>query len=219
VDASPWYSHGRVIVGSGPSKRFPATEVVSLDAVTGKPVWRVPTDLPAWGSPWVAAGRVFVGLGNGRLLEGARPPEKPAGAVLCLDEKTGARLWRFDTSDAVFQRPTVEGDRVYFGSRNGQLYSVRADTGQLVYQVAMGGPVIGPPTVVEGKVYAVSVPGIVKCLAAGDGRELWTWDARQGRPFEMLVLAGVRVVGGRIYVAAEIQTGAGGAATVYCLKE
>lgn len=218
VDARPCVSNGRVIVGSGPSRLYKTLRVVSLDAKTGLPVWRADTDLPAWGSPRAAGGRVFVGLGNGRLLEGAKPPETPRGAVVCLDEATGEVLWRFDAKDAVFQQPTADGDRVYFGSRDGNLYCVRAEDGQLVYHVPMGGPVIAPPTVADGKVYAVTVDGRLRCLDASDGRELWAWDMRQGRPVAPRAVAAVRVAGGRAYVAAELRTGAGGSACVYCLE-
>jgi outer membrane protein assembly factor BamB len=219
IDASPWVSNGRVIVGSGPSRKFSALQVVSLDVGTGTPAWRVATDLPAWGSPRAAGGRVFIGLANGRLNEGARPPETPAGAVLCLDERTGDILWRFDAEDAVFQQPTADGGRVYFGSRDGNLYAVDAVSGELVYRVPVGGPVIGPPAVSGGKVYVISVGGRLVCLSAADGRELWDWDVRRGRPVEPVVLAGVRVSGGRVYVAAELKTGAGSAAVLYCLRE
>lgn len=218
VDARPCVSNGRVIVGSGPSRLYKTLRVVSLDAKTGLPVWRADTDLPAWGSPRAAGGRVFVGLGNGRLMEGAKPPETPRGAVVCLDEATGGELWRFDAKDAVFQQPTVDGDRVYFGSRDGNLYVVKADDGQLVYRVPMGGPVIAPPTVADGEVYAVTVDGKLWCLDAADSRELWGWDLKARVKFEPLVFGAVRVAGGRAYVAAEIRTGAGGSACVYCLE-
>jgi outer membrane protein assembly factor BamB len=218
VDARPCVSGGRVIVGSGPSRLYKTLRVVSLDAKTGGVVWRADTDLPAWGSPRAAGGRAFVGLGNGRLMEGAQPPETPRGAVLCLDEATGDIRWRFDARDAVFQQPTVDGDRVFFGSRDGNLYCVRAEDGSPVYEVPMGGPVIAPPTVAGGKVYAVAVNGTLKCLAAADGRELWNWDLKARVKHEPLVLAAVRVAGSRVFVAAEIQTGAGGSASVYCLQ-
>jgi outer membrane protein assembly factor BamB len=207
-----------VIVGSGPSRLYKTLRVVSLDAKTGGVRWRTDTDLPAWGSPRAAGGRVFVGLGNGRLMEGAKPPETPRGAVVCLDEATGRELWRFDAKDAVFQQPTVDGDRVYFGSRDGNLYVVQADDGQLVYPVPMGGPVIAPPTVADGKVYAVTVDGQLRCLDAADGRELWGWDLKAHVKHEVLVFGAVRVAGGRVYVTAEIQTGAGGSACLYCLE-
>jgi len=219
VDASPCVSGGRVFVGSGPSRRFQNLRVVGLDAKAGAPLWRTPVDLPAWGSPSAAGGRVFVGLGNGRLTEGAKPPETPAGAVVCLDEKDGHALWTARAGDAVFQRPTPDGERVYFGSRDGHLYAVRQDTGDVVYKLPMGGPVIAPPTMVGGRVYVVTTTGLLRCLAADDGREIWYFDLKAVTNADPLVVAGVRVHQGRVYLAAEIRLGDVSLAVLYCLEE
>jgi outer membrane protein assembly factor BamB len=218
IDASPFVAGGRVFVGSGTSRTFNTLQVVALDAASGKPVWRHPVDLPAWGSPRVAGGRVFVGLGNGRLTEGAQPPEEPAGALLCLDAKTGQKLWRFDAGDAVFQQPAVVDDRVYFGSRDGHLYAVAVASGELIYRVPMGGPVIAPPAVADDKVYAVTLGGLLRCLDAADGRELWRFDLKERTRADPLVVAGVRVAGGRVYLAAELRIGGVGLASLFCLR-
>lgn len=217
IDASPCVAEGRVFVGSGPSRRFKDLKVVGLDAATGRPHWRTPVDLPAWGSASAVGNRVFVGLGNGRLTEGARPPETPAGACLCLAAADGRELWRVPTGDAVFQRPSPDGDRVYFGSRDGHLYAVRQDSGDVIYKLPMGGPVIAPPTVAGGKLYVVTVPGLLRCLAAADGRELWRFDVAMSTGSEPLVYAAPRVDGGRVYLATEVRTGAGSLAILYCL--
>jgi outer membrane protein assembly factor BamB len=218
IDASPCVSDGKVVVGSGPSRRYKTLAVVAIDAKLGREVWRRPVELPAWGSPRAAGGRVYVGLGNGRLTESAKPPEKPAGALLCLDEKDGRELWRVPTADAVFQQPTVAGDRVYFGSRDGHLYAVRADTGDIVYKLPMGGPVVSPPAVEEGKVYAMTVGGTLRCLAAADGAEVWRYDLRPTPTAEVLAFGAVRTGGGRVYVAAEVKAGDTSTACLYCLK-
>lgn len=218
-DTTPCVAGGRVYVGSGPSRLNPALQVACLDAATGEPVWRVPTDLPAWGAPTLHDGRLYVGLGNGRLTEGAKPPETPAGALLCLDPADGRTVWRFAAGDAVFQKPTAAGDRVYFGSRDGNVYAVRAaDRPEVVYRVRMGGPVIAPPTVDGDKLYVVSVPGLVKCLAAADGRELWSLDLAERTRAQVSAFGAVRAACGRVYVGAEVTTGAGPLACVYCLE-
>jgi outer membrane protein assembly factor BamB len=219
IDASPCVAGGRVFAGSGPSRRFKDLKVVGLDAATGRPLWRTPVNLPAWGSPSAAGGRVFVGLGNGRLTEGAKPPETPAGAVVCLDAADGRVVWTAKAADAVFQRPTPDGDRVYFGSRDGHLYAVRQDTGEVIYKLPTGGPVIAPPTVADGKLYVVTVAGLLRCLAADDGRELWRFDVKKLTDAEPQVYAGVRVRGGRVYLATEVRTGAGSLAILYCLEQ
>jgi outer membrane protein assembly factor BamB len=219
IDASPWVGGGKVIVGSGPSRRYKTLCVTALDARTGRRLWQTPTPLPAWGSPRVADGRVFVGLGNGRLTEGAKPPEVPAGALLCLAEDDGRVLWTVPAADAVFQQPTVAGDRVYFGSRDGHLYAVQARTGELVFKLPMGGPVIAPPAIADGFVYVVTMNGRVRSLRAEDGRERWAFDLALHTHARPLVVAAPRTVGGRLYLATEIQTGATSSAILYCLQE
>ncbi len=215
VDSAPCVMNGKVIVGSGPSRRFQTLAVVAIDAKLGREVWRRPTDIPAWGAPRAANGRVYVGLANGRLNEAA---QHPAGALLCLDERDGRELWRVPAGDAVFQQPTLDGDRVYFGSRDGHLYAVRADSGDALYKVPVGGPVIAAPAVDAGAVYVATTGGVLKAFDAADGRERWAYDLRRGHPVEPIVYGAVRAAGGRVYVAAEIKTGAGSVATLYCVQ-
>jgi outer membrane protein assembly factor BamB len=218
VDATPWAEGGQVFVGSGPSRKFKRCEIAAVDDRTGQPVWRTPTDLPAWGSPRVANGRLFAGLGNGRLTEPARPPETPAGAILCLEAATGDELWRVRTPDAVFQRPTVADGNVYAGCRDGTLYAVRADTGAEVFRVAMGSAVIAPPAVADGRLFAVSMSGMLKCLSATDGQEVWRYDLAARTKMTPVVTAGPVVRGGRLYLAGELQAAGSGQAVLLCLR-
>jgi serine/threonine-protein kinase len=214
IDSTPFVAGGRVYAGSGTSRRFPALQVVCLDARTGNPVWRAPVTLPAWGSPVVAGDRVFVGLGNGRLTEPAQPPATPAGALACLDAHTGAERWTFPVADAVFGRPVVVGDRVVFGSRDGNLYGLDFG-GREVFRIAMGGPVMAPPADDAGLVYAVAVPGRVACVNAADGREVWRYELSE-RGSAPEVYAGPRVAGGRLYVPGEMKSGPVSIVCLHC---
>ncbi len=217
IDASPFVANQRVIVGSGPSRLFKTLQVVALDINTGNPLWRTAVDIPAWGSPRVVRGRVYVGLGNGRMTEPVKPPETPAGALLCLDEVTGRELWKIKTADAVFQQPTVDGDRVYFGTRDGYVYVANAETGEVIHRVAIGGPIIAPPTVANGRVYVVTMTGLLKCFSTTDATEIWQFDIRSHTKMEPLVIAAPRVHDGKLYVAAELEGGAGRTAALYCM--
>src|SRR5262245_28158561 len=53
IDSTPDVVSSRVYVGGGKSRRFNSYQVVCLDVGTGKPVWRTPANLPAWGNPAV----------------------------------------------------------------------------------------------------------------------------------------------------------------------
>jgi outer membrane protein assembly factor BamB len=128
-------------------------------------------------------------------------------------------LWAVRAGDAVFQPPTVVGDRVLFGSRDGHLYVVRADTGAGVLKVNLGGPVVAPPAVAGDRVYVATVGGVLRCLNLADGAERWAFDLGRQAGTVPVVVAGVRAAGGRVYLAAELTNPGGGMAAIYCLDE
>ena len=148
-----------------------------------------------------------------------RPPETPAGGVVCLDAASGAEHWSFAANDAVIQQPVVVGDRVYFGSRDGHVYCLRLRDGAKLFAVPLGAPVMSAPAVADGRVYAVSQAGRFRCLDATDGTEVWEYDFRAATRTEPRFFAQVRVTGGRVYVAGEFRSDpdAAGFACLYCL--
>jgi outer membrane protein assembly factor BamB len=162
---------------------------------------------------------VIVPLGNGRLTEPAHPPEAPAGGIVCLSAASGEPLWTFSAADAVIQQPAVVGDRIYFGSREGNLYCLALADGAKHFAVPVGGPIISAPAVVEGRVYVASVNGHVRCLDAADGREVWHLDFAKLARCEPRIYAAVVYHAGRVYVAGEFRRdpSLAGSACLYCL--
>ena len=216
IDSTPGVGGGKVVVGSGPSRKTSRQEVVCLDAVSGAVAWRTPTRLPAWGPPLVAGDRVYIGLGNGRLDSPVQPPATRAGGLLCLDMATGSEVWFAPAGDAVFTRPAVVSGVVVFGSRDGHLYGVTPD-GHEWFRRPVGGPVTASPVVVGDRAVFVTVPGKVVCLTPADGREAWSHGvARPG--VEVRVLAGPAIAGDRLYVPAEVRAGGNGLGVVFALR-
>jgi len=112
------------------------------------------------------------------------------GAVVCLDQKSGAEKWRYWTAGKIKSSPTWSEGRVYAGSADGWVYCLDADTGALCwrYRVAPeerridlhGGlssawPVWSNVLAHEGVVYAVA--GFRGMM---DGSALCALDARTG---------------------------------------
>jgi outer membrane protein assembly factor BamB len=141
VDTNPVIAAGMVFAGSG----YGDFEVFALDAATGKPRWRTPVDLPAFGSPAFDGRFVYFGIGNGNLIQSA---DNPAGAMLCLDASTGKRLWRRDVGDAVHGRPQLCGNLVIFGSRDRSLYAVDRAEGRVVWTHSLDSPIASSPLLV-----------------------------------------------------------------------
>jgi len=217
-DATPAIGGDRVYAGSGTSRKFRDPQVVCLEAATGKPVWRVPAPLPAWSTPAVAGDRLYVAMGNGRLTEGAKPPETPAGALACLDANTGATIWSAPLPDAVFGQPLVSNGRIWCGCRDGHLYAFDPH-GKEVQRHHLGGPIIAPPLFANGCVFAASVPGRILCLDSETGVERFHYElnATSG---EMYLYAPLAVRGNRLFAAAETRVRGSnfGVVTLSCLE-
>jgi hypothetical protein len=219
VDTTPAVAAGRLFAGGGLSRQFRAPEAFCLGAQTGRPLWRQPTDLPVWGSPVVAGQRVLFGLGNGRLIQSVAPPEKPAGALLCLNVKDGSVLWRERTGDAVFGRAAVAGPHVYFTCRDGTCTCLEIETGRRLWRQSLGSPAVTTPAVDGNRVYVVATAGQVRCLEAASGVVLWAYDmeSRDAQLLSSPVI--VREKGRRqILFGAEVRAGRN-YALLYCLEE
>ena len=84
------------------------------------------------------------------------------------------------------------GDTVYFGSSSDcTVYALDARTGQVRWRVDTEGPVRMAPTVWKNKVYVGSDDGRAYCLAAGDGKLIWRFDAA---PAPLRVLGNGRLI-------------------------
>lgn len=227
VDVRPALANGRLYAGGGVSRLNRTTEIFCLDISDGHPLWRTPTELPVWGSPVVAGNEVFFGTGTGRLTVSAQPPEKPAGALLCADAATGRIRWTYRLEDAVFARPVVEGERVYFGARDGRCYCLDRGDGRQRWQAEMGSPMATQPALVEGRLYVVASGGRIQCLEAKNGRAIWTFDVAehtQTRPqlLSSPIVVPEEIAGEKhrlIFFGTELRNADRTTAVLYCLRD
>jgi outer membrane protein assembly factor BamB len=183
VDANPLVIDNRLYGGSGVGDSYRETALFCLNADTGEENWRMPVDLPVWGMPAVQGEYLYAGIGNGNFLASAdqlEKPEKPAGAVLCLERATGKRVWRYDVRDGVHVRVCVDDRHVWFASRDRHCYCVDRRNGKLHWKMDLGSPVLASPSLVgrgNGKgLYVASSNGLVSKLDPETGKFDWTFD-------------------------------------------
>lgn len=226
IDVRPAVVAGRVFAGSGVSRLYPTTEFFCLDAVSGQPLWRMPTELPVWGSPTVDRGQVFFGTGTGRLTQSAEPPEKPAGILYCADASTGRQCWSVRLDEALFGRPAVDGEHVYFGARDGRCYCVDRRDGQRVWQTDLGSPIVTMPALSAGRLVVAASGGPIACLDAASGQTVWTFDVAGHTQTQPQLLSSPLIVRddeeGRhpfLYFGTELRTSVRSTAVLYCLRE
>jgi len=179
IVSSPVWDDGRIVFGSDDGN------VYAVDAATGRQVWMRHTDGPVPSTPAIDHGRVFVGSYDGHLY--------------ALDAVTGALRWKFATDgerrfeakglhgmtprqqtfadmyDVFLSSPLVAGGRVYFGSGDGHVYALDADSGALKWKFATGDVVHASPAYADGVVVVGSWDGNLYALDAATGQSRWVF--------------------------------------------
>jgi len=109
VDSSPTLSGGKLLVGSFDGCLY------ALDPASGKQLWR--TELGGWvhSSPAADDRTVFAATVN--------YPKEVTPAFYWLDPASGAVKGQFALPDAVYSSPTIWGELVLVGCRDGKLYA------------------------------------------------------------------------------------------------
>ena len=136
-------------------------ETFSLDANTGKIMWkRTIAELNA-SSPAYARGRLFIAnLGPGQ--------------VVALDAKTGKRLWRRALPGRTESSPVVVGNKVFVGCECGELYALNAKTGGVKWSTDLGGEIKGAPAYDKGHLYIGTYGGGMYSVRATNGEVQWS---------------------------------------------
>jgi outer membrane protein assembly factor BamB len=231
IDASPTLAGKRVFCGSGVDRDRPGTggtAIFCLDADTGERLWKVKTTLPVWGGAAVAGGHAYFALGNGDYF--TDDPD-PAGAVLCVEARSGAEVWRYRVGGGVLLRPAVDEGRVFFACRNGFCYCVDREKGKLIRKWDVGSPAVASPAIVPhsccgktAQVIVIGSAGKVCCLDPGADALAWEWDelnrgeaTAMGTPSVVVrhTPAGDRLA---VYFGVEVGRRFGGFAKVFCLE-
>ena len=117
-------------------------------------------------APVVAGGRVYA-------MDGATQ-------VSALDAASGGRIWAVDLKpedqrgSAFGGGPCFWNDRLFVTTGYGQVLALDPADGRVIWRQNVTAPLHAPPTVTDGRVFAVSVENALDVLSADDGRRLWT---------------------------------------------
>jgi outer membrane protein assembly factor BamB len=161
------------------------TAIFCFEAATGKMIWKTPAPYPIWSTPVVKDGRIYVTSGNGDVLEDVPPPEKPGGALQCLDADTGKELWQRTYPNGIIEAPAVDGHYIYFGCRDRHVYCVSRADGKDRWEkpyyldsAIIATPVLDSDPVYERtmSIFVATTLGKVCCMNAQTGDIVWTFD-------------------------------------------
>src|SRR5205814_619071 len=161
--------------------------IYAVEAGTGRQIWKRPTGGPVPCTPAIANGTLFAGSYDGKFY--------------ALNAQTGAVKWKFTTEgerrfeakglhgwqpksqtfadafDVFLSSPAVEDGAVYFGSGDGNLYSLDANSGELRWKFKTGDVVHASPAIASGVVYVGSWDSYFYAVDVFSGKEKWRYHA------------------------------------------
>jgi outer membrane protein assembly factor BamB len=199
-----------------------AAAPVNLPPPTVNPDWPEPGGIPshAIGHPALPekltrAWSTGIGDGSGRYAKVLSQPVVAQGRVYAmdggvqvsaLDAATGGRVWRVDLKpeelrgNAFGGGPAFWNNRLYVSTGYAQILALDPSDGKVLWRSSVSSPLHSPPTVADGRVFAVTVENELNALDANDGRKLW---AHNGIPETAGLLGGASpTVEGEVVLAA-----------------
>ena len=177
IVSSPALSEGTLYFGSSDHN------VYAIDQRSGTLRWKFATHGRVTSSPAVAGGTVYIGSFDGNFY--------------ALDAQSGKLRWKFATEgerrfsgrhlhgaepaaemmpdpfDVFLSSPALSDQTVYFGSGDGNVYALQADSGALRWKFHTGNVVHASPALADGTVYVGSWDSFFYALDAASGQERW----------------------------------------------
>ena len=117
-----------------------------------------------------------VAEGDGLAFVGFSDPATKTYRLYAFNPETGQEQGYAEAQDMILPAPIYADGTVYFGSSDGRVYAVDAESRQ---SKAGGWPfqteeaIWGSPLVADGRVYVASMDHHVYCLDAESGAEIW----------------------------------------------
>jgi len=130
------------------------------------------------GSPVVSDDAIYVTSSNGK--------------VYSLHKDFGDQKWESDIlANKLWSTPYIEGDKVYISTFDGHLYALSADDGSITWSFATESKIgfVSSPVVSNGVIFVgsfdrnlhavkvESIDGEIYAIDAGNGTQLWSFDA------------------------------------------
>jgi outer membrane protein assembly factor BamB len=138
--------------------------VIARDALSGKRIWAVKTELPLSAGPASDGNVVVAGSSNGEIV--------------ALEAASGERRWVREVTSEVLGSPAVEGNLVVVQTVNGKLTALDVNDGSTVWSVQQSVPRLSvrgtaAPVISRGQVIGGFDNGRLASYDLESGSELW----------------------------------------------
>ncbi len=181
-----------VVVGSSDSW------IYGLNAKTGEQLWSVKAEKAVLGSPKIEKGVAYIGASD--------------GVFRAVNVNSGKVLWTFDkVKGFVTTLPTLDGNKVLFGSWENGFYCLDKKSGELLWEWNNGhgsrmfSPAACYPVVVKNRVFIVAPDRYMTALDLNTGDQIWRNKADSLLVRESMgvsvdkKLVYVKAMGGKVY--------------------
>jgi outer membrane protein assembly factor BamB len=132
----------------------------SLDADTGKTLWKRRIGRLNASSPAYSRGRLYI-------------VNLVPGHVLKLNARTGKTIWKAPLPGRAESSPLVIGRSVYFGCECGELFALSTVNGNVRWSTSLGGEVKSAPAYYGGTLYVGDYGGYMNAVDAKSGELKW----------------------------------------------
>lgn len=85
-------------------------------------------------------------------------------------------IWTIPVTNGVEPSMAIINDRLFFGASDGNFYSAKAETGEVLWKVSIKAEVLSQPTLdEEGRLFFLAGNNVLFALDASDGHQLWVY--------------------------------------------
>jgi outer membrane protein assembly factor BamB len=134
---------------------------------------------------------VWTYQGSKPFVHRARLYAAQGDVVSAADPRSDAVYWQTrvgpphpegaEMLDSPLTPPAIANGKLFFGTAQGEVHCLSTETGETLWSVPIGEPVVFQPTVVGGRVYVGTDAGTLICFETGDsaddGWQMWGADA------------------------------------------
>jgi len=194
VISSPAVANGVAYVGSTDGNLY------AVDLASGAQKWKFKTDARVVSSPAVENGVVYFGsydgkfyaveAANGQLKWKFATPGERRFAARHIHGSLPEGETMPDPFDCYLSSPAVSDGNVYFGSGDGNIYSLEAASGKLNWKFQTGDVVHASPAIADGTLFVGSWDSYFYALDAATGKEKWKF--KTGEDHEIYNQVGIQ---------------------------
>lgn len=160
------------------------SKLYALDINNGERRWEFEVNKQTrWPAPIVYDGTVYIGHEDG---------------ITAVNKSSGTKKWDFSTQDEVIVSPAIANNKIYLGDKSGQIYSIRIDNSNKVWQITSPvelDPLRSHPIVSKNGVYFGGHE--ILALDIEDGSNLWSFNIdTYSSSFTQPALIGDQIIAG-----------------------